>query len=252
MSPAGIAVVVSLCLSAAVWGGMRVRRLLPEHHLSSDTRDTVKLAMGLVGTMSALLLGLLVSSAKGSYDAERVQVIQMAAKVVFLDRVLEDYGPGAADARHRLRGVVEEFVRRTWPEASGQPGAPPAPGSAAGEALFGDIERLAPADDLQRSLKTQATSLALDLGQQRVLLLEQSISAISGPMLAVVICWLVIIFSGFSVLAPPNGTALLALLVSALAVAGAIFLILELDLPFGGIVRISGQPMLDALSRLAR
>jgi hypothetical protein len=252
MNPAGIAGIVFLCLSAAVLAGMRVRRLLPEHHLSSDTRDTVKLAMGLVGTMSALLLGLLVSSAKGSYDAERAQVIQMAAKVVFLDRVLEDYGPGAADARNQLHAVVDEFVRRMWPDASGQPGRPPAPDSAAGDALFGDIQRLAPADDLQRSLKTQATSLALDLGQQRALLMEQSISAISRPMLVVVVCWLVIIFVGFSVLAPPNGTAVLALLVSALAVAGAIFLVLELDLPFGGVVRISGQPMLDALSRLAR
>ncbi|HYW71211.1 MAG TPA: hypothetical protein VE961_09260, partial [Pyrinomonadaceae bacterium] len=83
MNPAFIAAIISGCLLAAVFLGMRIRALLPEHHLSADTKDTVKLAMGLVATMAALLLGLLVSAAKGTYDAERGQVIQMAAKAAF-------------------------------------------------------------------------------------------------------------------------------------------------------------------------
>src|SRR5262249_16416162 len=92
------------------------RRRLPEQHLNADTKDTVKLAMGLVATMSALLLGLLVSSAKGSYDTTRTQVIQMGAKVAFLDRVLELYGPEAADARRQFRDAVDDAVRRIWPK----------------------------------------------------------------------------------------------------------------------------------------
>src|SRR5205823_13155585 len=87
---------------------------LPEDHLSADSKDAVKLAMGLVATMTALVLGLLVSSAKGTYDTARSEVIQMAAKVAFLDRVLALYGPEAADARGELRAAVTDAARRIW------------------------------------------------------------------------------------------------------------------------------------------
>ena len=88
------ALIVFGCLVGAVLIGITIRGLLPEAHLSSETKDAVKVAMGLVATMSALVLGLLVSSAKSSYDIQRTEVIQMAAKVAFLDRVLIAYGLG--------------------------------------------------------------------------------------------------------------------------------------------------------------
>ena len=107
-----------------------------------------------------------------------------------------------------------------------------------------------PRDDTQRALKTQAASLAVDLAQLRTLLLAQSVSSISKPLLIMVVSWLVVIFLSFSLLAPPNATANLALMVAALSVAGAIFLILELDHPFGGLIRISSEPMQNALKQL--
>src|SRR6266403_3327982 len=109
------AVIVFGWLIGAVLLGRALRRLLPEEHLSGDSKDAVKLAMGLVATMSALVLGLLVSSAKGSYDTERSEVIQMAAKVAFLDRVLALYGPEAAEARTELRAAIFDAVQRIWP-----------------------------------------------------------------------------------------------------------------------------------------
>ena len=90
--------------------GRRVHRYLPEDHLSADSRDAVKLAMGLVATMTALVLGLLVSSAKGTYDTARNEVIQMAAKFAFLDRVLALYGPETMETRGELRAAVAEAV----------------------------------------------------------------------------------------------------------------------------------------------
>lgn len=245
------AAMVFACLFGAVLLGMGLRRLLPEHHLSSDTKDTVKLAMGLVATMSALLLGLLVSSAKGAYDAERTQVIQMAAKVTFLDRMLADYGPEAADIRVQLRALVEEAVRRMWPE---ERTIPPqlAPNTQAGDAVYFAIQRLSPHDDLQRNLKAQATTLAVEGGQLRTLLMAQAVSSISKPLLIVMVSWLVMIFLSFSLFAPPNATATLALVVAVLAVSGAIFLILELDQPFGGLIQISSAPILNALSYLVK
>ena len=245
------AVVVFGCLIGAVLLGRILRRVLPEDHLSSDSRDVVKLAMGLVATMAALVLGLLVSSAKGSYDTERSEVIQMAAKVAFLDRVLAIYGPEAANARAQLRDTVADAVQRIWPGEARLP-ARLAPNTQAGNVAYGAILSLSPHDDIQRSLKAQAATLTTDLGQVRTLLAAQSVPSISTPMLIILGCWLVIIFLGFSVLAPSNATAIFALMASALAVSGAIFLILELAQPFGGVIRISSEPMLNALHQLAK
>src|SRR5262244_835981 len=113
------AIVISASLLAAVGAGMCIRRLLPEHHLSSDSKDAVKLAMGLVATMTALLLGLLVSSAKGAFDTARSEVLQLAAQTAFLDRALVLYGPKTAEARDLFRKLMTGYVRRVWPASPG-------------------------------------------------------------------------------------------------------------------------------------
>jgi len=251
MNTALTGLIVFGCLVGAVLLGMSLRRLLPEHHLSADSRDVIKLAIGLIATMSALVLGLLVSSAKASYDTERSEVIQMAAKVSFLDRLLSVYGSEAADARAQLRATVAEGVQRMWPgEATAL--ANLTPNKETGNTTYAAIQALLPNNDVQRSLKTQAGTVAADLGQIRSLLVAQSVPSISKPMLIVLVSWLAIIFLGFSALAPPNATAAIALMISALAVSGAIFLILELDEPFGGLIRISSEPLLNALHQLSK
>lgn len=245
------ALIVFACLTAAVLLGRAFRRLLPEDHLTADSKDTIKLAIGLVATMSALVLGLLVSSAKGSYDTERSEVIQMAAKVAFLDRVLAVYGPEAAEARTRFHEVVKEAVQRMWPEGV-RGRADLAPNTQASSVVYGVVQALSPHDDAQRKLKEQATTLGMELGQLRWLLVAQSVPSISTPMLIILVSWLAIIFLGFSVLAPPKATAIVALIISGLAVTGAILLILALDHPFGGVIRISSDPMLNAMSQFAK
>lgn len=245
------ALVVFGCLVGAVLVGRGLRRMLPQEHLSADSRDVIKLAIGLVATMSALVLGLLVSSAKGSYDTERSEVIQMAAKVAFLDRVLAIYGPEAAEARVGFHDAVKQAVQQMWPEEARQP-AQLAPNTQAGNVVYGVVQALSPHDDAQRKLKEQAISVGIDIGQLRSLLAAQSVPSISTPMLIVLVLWLAIIFMGFSTLAPPNVTAIFALIVSAVAVSGAIFLILELDQPFGGVIRISSEPMVNALNQVTK
>lgn len=245
------AAIVSACLFGAVLLGIGLRRLLPAHHLGDDTKDTVKLAMGLVATMAALVLGLLVSSAKSDHDTEQNDVSQMAAKVAFLDRVLADYGPEATEIRAQLRSMTEEGVRRMWPEEGKMP-VQLAFNSQVGDAVYLAIQHLSPHDDIQRGLKAQAATIAVEIGQLRALLLAQSIPSISMPLLIVVVSWLVAIFLSFSLFAPPNATANLALMVGILAVSGAIYLILELDQPFGGLIRISSEPLRNALSHIAK
>lgn len=246
-----IVVILFIVLVGAALLGRYVHCYLPEAHLSTDSRDAVKLAMGLVATMTALVLGLLVSSAKDGYDTKRSEVIQMAAKVAFLDRVLALYGPEAAAARSELRTAVTEAVRRIW--ATEQRGAAQlAPNQQMGDALYVTVQQLSPRDETQRTLKAQLTSLMVDLGQLRSLLVAQSIPSISKPMLIILLSWLVVIFFGFSLIAPPNATTTLALLASAFSVVGAIFLILELDHPFGGLLHIPSEPLVTVLNQLAK
>lgn len=250
MSTALLSILFLAALVTAVLLGRWIRRHLPDHHLSSESKDAVKLAMGLVATMTALLLGLLVSSAKGTYDTQRNLVIQMASKITFLDRVLAAYGSETGDARSQLRNVVADGIRRLWPEQTGAP-AQAAPNLAAGDSFYAAIQKLAPQGDGQRSLKAQASTLALDLAHLRMLLLAQMAPSIPKVLLISVFCWLLVIFLSFSLLAPPNATTTLALIAAATSVAAAVFLILELDQPLGGLIRISSDPLVNAMSQLA-
>ena len=222
MNPEVAAVIVVSFLLLAILIGKVIARTGAGHHLSQDTRDTVKLCTGLIATMAALLLGLLVSSAKSGHDARRSQVIQMAAKIMFLDRVLAGYGPEAADARTKLRTAVEEMVEQVW-SVGDRPRAETRYGHEEGDEAYLAIESLSPLDEKQKDLRTHALACAVEIAELRVLLLAQSIPSVSLPILVVVVCWLVVIFVSFSLLAPPNRTANASLLVSALSVSGAMF-----------------------------
>ena len=235
------------CLFGAGLLGLRLRAMLPENHLSSETKDAVKFGMGLVATMAALVLGLLVASTKGAYDTQKSEVAQMAAKIVFLDRVLANYGSESAESRDLLRRSVGSAINHMWPDKKSSQAAQLDPSVSSGEAFFNSIQKLSPQNDLQRSLKSQAAQIATDLGQMRWLLFEQTETSISVTMLIVLIFWLAIIFMSAGLFAPPNATVISALMLAALSVSGAIFLILELDMPFDGVIQISQKPMYNAL-----
>ena len=251
MSDNAIGLIVLACIFGASLLGMLMRPALSQHHLSADTKDSVKLGMGLVGTMAALILGLLVAAAKSAYDTEKSEVTQMAAKLVFLDRVLANYGPESADTRALLRRMVEGSLSRMWPDERSHHAQLDPIGSGA-EEVHKAIQKLAPRNDVQGSLKSQAVGVVSDLGQMRWLLFEQSGSSISMPLLIVVISWLAIIFFSWGLFAPSNSIAIAALLLAALSVSGAIFLILELDQPFDGLIHISSAPMRNALAHLGK
>lgn len=228
---------------------MWVRTMLPSHHLDSESKDTVKLAMGLIATTAALVLGLLIASAKGSYDTGKSEVCTMAAKIAFLDRVLAIYGPETAPARKSLHHAVEGMIARLWPGNTPHPVQLDSRASSA-EELFHQLVNLSPQNEEQRGLKAQALATAGDLGQMRWLLYEHSGTSIPMLVLIIVVCWLAILFFSFGLFAPANGTAIAALIVAALSVAAATFLILELDQPFGGTIQVPRQPMINTLNHL--
>jgi hypothetical protein len=246
-----IALALFLGLVGVTLAGARVRRVLRAEQLSDASRDAMKLALGLVATMTAILLGLLISSAKTAFDTTRTEVIQMAAKVALLNRVLVLYGPETAEARRALRDAIAEGVRRTWPDRRGGP-VQLEPNQQMGDAVYVAISHLTPQDEAQHALKTEAANLMVQLAELRTLVQAQAVSSVSKPLLIALILWLLVIFFGFSLLAPANLPTTLALVAGAFSVACAVFIILDLDFPFAGIVRIPNDPMINTLSQLAK
>jgi hypothetical protein len=246
-----IALIAFASIFAAALLAMRLRAALPDHHLSAETKDSVRVGMGLVATMTALLLGLLVASAKGSYDAQRANVIQIAAKVGFLERVLTVYGPEADPARELLRREVESVIPRLWPDKQSG-GAPTNPTAAQAQAMYDSLQKLAPQNEEQRSLKKQALKTAIDLSKTLWLLAAEKEPSIVAPLLVAVVLWLAVLFFSFGLFAPANKTVVAALLIVALSVSSALFLMLELDRPFDGVIQISSAPLRNVLSQIGR
>jgi hypothetical protein len=251
LSSVATAVLVFACVFGAALMGMFLRVVLPAHHLNSDTKDSVKLAMGLVATLAALILGLLVASAKNVYDTERNGVTQIAAKIVVLDRVLAMYGPEANETRDQLRRSADRMVAHMWPDKYSKR-AQLDPSAAKAENIFAEVQQLSPQDDLQRALKSQAWTTAMEISQLRWLEFEQADTSISWVLLSVLTLWLAILFLSFGLFSPSNGTVIATLTLAAISVSAAIFLLLELDRPFDGIMQIPDAPFVDAISHLGK
>jgi hypothetical protein len=244
---------IGIIAFASIFGsslvGMRLHSALPNHHLNAETKEVVRLGMGLIATMTALLLGLLVATAKGSYDTQRNEVILIAGRVAFLDRALTLYGQEATATRQILRRAVESAIPRMWQDKHSQPGRmdPTVP---EGKDLYASIESLTPQDDVQRSLKSRSLETVIELSKTRMLLAAREEPSVVTPLLAAVIVWLGIIFLSFGLFAPSNKVVIITMLVVALSVSSAILLIMELDRPFDGVIQISSAPMRNLLAHL--
>jgi len=245
---------ISLIVFVVVFGGalfgMALRRLLPEKHLGQDSKDVIKLGMGLVGTLSALVLGLLVASAKSSFDAQRAGLAQLSANIILLDRALAHYGTETDDMRKDFKQSVATMLKQIWSEDSDQAGH--VEPSSHTEGLYERIHSLAPKSDVQRSVQSTALKIAVDVAQARWMLAAQKGSSIPTPFLIVLVFWLVLLFTSFGLFSWPNATVIGALLLCALSVAGAIFLILELDRPFHGLIQIPRDPLQRVFEQLGR
>jgi len=242
--------IVFACVFAGALLGMLLRRILPRHHLSEDSKDIVKLGMGLIATMAALVLALLIASAESSHDTQSKGVTEMAADFILLDRTLTRYGPETKEMRSLIPVTVAAILDQTWMgDAYRSENLDRALGAGA-EPFYQKMRHLEPRDDFQRAVYAQALQIGMELGQKRSLLLEETGGSIPAPFLVMLVFWLTLIFASFGLFAPTNSTVIAILFACALSVAGAIFLILELDRPFQGLLQISNTPLRDALMYL--
>ena len=253
MTDLAVAWIVFACAFGSASLGLLLQSRLPTHHLNPDTKEVVKLTMGLLATMAALVLGLLTASAKSSFDAETNEIEESAAATILLDRVLAQYGPETKGTRDLLRRAVERRLALTWPEDGAEPALLDAPEAmSAGEAIEDRIRELSPQSDSQRSLRSRALELSGNVVHAQWLVLVQANAPIPRPFLVVLVAWISVLLLSFSLFAPRNGTVVAALLVCALAVSASIFVILEMSRPFEGLIKIPSAPLRVALSHLGR
>jgi len=233
--------------------GLGLQRLLPQHHLNKESQDVVKLCAGVVATVTALVLGLLVSSAKSSFDAMNTRITETSATFIILDRMLADYGPEAQNVREHLRRSVETTVHRIWPEErTGVSATAAMERGGAIEAFQAELHRLVPHTDAQRQLLIQAQQAASDVSRSRWMLIEEAQNELPNTLVVLLVLWLAILFLSFGLFAPRNATVVAALFVCACVMAGAIFLILEMNRPLNGFIKVSSAPMHKALEYLGK
>ncbi|SRR6266571_2529035 len=251
MSPTSVSLIAFACVFGGTLLGMFVRNRLPGHHLTGDTKEVVRLGTGLIGTIAALVLGLLIASASSTYETQSSQVKQLTASIVLLDRTLAQYGPETDSARNLLRRGVATLADRIWRENGSESGkAEPFEASAAALSFYDEIQKLSPRNEAQRSLQARAIDTSTDLAKTRLLLFAKAGGSIPMPFLVVLISWLTILFASFSLFADNNATTIAALCIFALSASASIFLILELSQPFTGLMMISDGPLRNALAPL--
>jgi len=253
MSNASIASIVFVCCFGGALIGLVLHRLVPERHLDSDSKDTVKLVMGLIATMSALVLGLLIATAKSSYDAQQTAVQQLAADIIQFDRQLARFGPETKEIRARFRNEVFRAHARIWPAEGTQAAAlDPMTPPREFEVIGDQIQDLVPKTDAQHDDQAKALGIWSTMNHTRLLMFAAMTSRIPPPFLIVLVLWVTALFLGFGLLARFNLTVTGSLLIGALSIAAAIFLILELNNPFSSLLRISDAPIQYALSHIGQ
>ncbi len=231
--------------------GMAIRSVLPRHDLNPDSKEVVKLAMSLIATLTALVLGLLVATAKSTFDAKSTQVRQLTSNFVLLDAFLEQYGPETRAARTQLRRVLPAMADRIWTEDNeSTPVLPAFQKTAEGEAYLRDLQAINPRNEVQRGLRDRALQITNEIALARLQLHAQTGNSIRTAFLVVLVFWLVVLFAGFGLVGRASPVTIGALIVCALSVSGAIFLILELDRAFDGLMAMSSEPLRNALAPL--
>jgi hypothetical protein len=251
MNSISVATVIFAASFGGVLFGMYLQRILPKYYLEPETKEIVRLATGLIATMTALVLGLLVSSAKSSFDQESDNFRQLALNVVLLDRTLDHYGAEARPVRDRLKSTVAQTINVLWPTESMSSGKlNDASITVEGAALYDSLRKLSPGDESQRSMKEQALQLSTELMRDRWRANQSTEGSLPTIFLVVVAFWLAVLFTSFALFSPRNKLTVAALLICAASVAGAVLLIVDLDQPFDGLVTVPSAPFREALSQL--
>lgn len=253
MNPTITSSIAFVCVFGGALLGMLLRQVMPEHHLNDDSKDVIKLGVGLIATVTALVLGLVIATAKSSYDMQDEALKHASTKIILLDRVLDQYGPEASEARALIKSTLAHRLDQIWPEERSLTEAPILSDTVRtfkNSSIERKIRQLSPQNETQRGIQIRALQIGGEIMETRWFVMGTMDSSIPVPFLVIVVFWLTIIFVSFGLLAPRNTTVIVVLFVCALSVSCAILLILEMAQPFSGFMKISSAPLRFTLSHL--
>jgi hypothetical protein len=253
MNPIAIGGIVFVCTFGGAALGMYASSRLPDQHLSPASTAIIRLAMAFVVALATLVISLMISSARSSFATKDAEYRRGAADIILLDRAMAHYGPETKNARDLLRRVAETKLREFWPEDSTHREQSHLIDIGTGiEQIQDALRALQPKDDAQRWLQTRALQISADIEQLTWLLAEQGGSAIRWPTFVILVFWLTIIFVSFGYSAPRNTTVIVTLFVCSLSIAGAMYLLVQLDQPYSGYIKVSSVPLRAAIDQLGR
>ncbi|HMM91106.1 bestrophin-like domain [Bradyrhizobium sp.] len=231
--------------------GMGLRRALPAEWLEGGAKEAIRLGAGLLSTLAALVIGLMIASAKNTFDNQNSNIRQLGTNAALADQMLTKYGPEAKAARTLLREIIPSATARIWRENNAGKGREPSfVVSEMAERFFRAVEGLNPANAEQTSLKSRIIQITTDMGRTRLLVFTQADDAIPLPFFIVLVFWLVVIFASFSLFAEPGLLVMISTLVFALSVSSALFLIVDLSHPFQGLMQISNHHLQMVLPKV--
>jgi hypothetical protein len=249
-----LAVIIALASFAliliSIAGGLYLRYKLPDSHLSGDSKEVIRLATALIGTMAAVVVALLFASTRSSYEATNSQVARLTAGVVELDQLLKEYGgPESLELRRALRTDTASMVSAIWRDDAPVTGALLRPVTQEETVLY-KLRQLDPKTQVQTAVKARALVVSNDIEQTRLTLLSSPPDSLSRPFIAVLVLWLCFIFASFSMSSKANPTLVTVLLICGFTASTAIYLVLELGQPFDGLLQLSNRALRHALPPL--
>jgi hypothetical protein len=250
LSPLILGIIVFAVILTGAFSGLVARQWVAPHHLNDETKALVSVSMAVVGTITALVLGLLISNANTSFIARTGEVTALSADISRLDQMLRLYGPEANPARGKLRQYAERKTNDLFPSDSRDVRLD----NPSTYEIFQQVEyltlELQSTDPPRRWFADQALALAARIGNTRWLIAQHAGQGTPKAFVALVVFWLTLLFASFGLFAPSNIIAKLCLILCAFSVAGAVEMILELEKPFGGMLHISPEPTRQALETL--
>lgn len=250
MSPTVTATIAFVLILGGTLIGTLVRGRMPEHHLTGDSKEVIRLATALVATLTGLVLALMFASTRTSFEHTSASVSRLAVDFAELDEILEDYGPDAAPIRRQLRADVGPVIDSIWQEDALAAGRQPPSRKSHGAGALSMIRELQPKTPIQAAIQARALQISGDISQMRLGLLAQPPDSVSTPFMVVLVLWLIFIFTTFAMSSKPNVTLTVVLGVCILSACAALYLILELGLPFGGLMQVSSESLRGALPPL--
>jgi hypothetical protein len=252
MNPSLIGILVFACAFGGTLLGMKLKSLLPGHHFHDDSKSTVQLGVGLVATITALVLGLITASAQNSFDEVNEVMKDTAANLLSLNDALVHFGPEADSIRAELRETVRLRIDMIWPQDGSRASVDPYALADRIDRLAAGIRGLAPRSPEQQWQYERANQLIAPIASARWNVASGLTNSIPSPFLAILVFWIAVTFVSFGMFAPDNSTVITVMLLCALSIGAAMFLVLEMDEPFAGLVRASPEPLRYALALMDR